>query len=316
MGLSQVIPLDSRGVVHPHDKICIKMAGRQNGAEESHSIDLSLDLKNPDDHEVTLGTDSKKKEKEDPAGAPPTFGQGVGDSRPAGARRAQQRITEQPRPILKKSSQSVTPDVDNRSWQFVEDHSQNDIMSCKICLDVLVAPHLITCCGECVCKKCINSHQQREAAIREDKKPLCPFCRKAEFKLIENLDLKKSIGKLKVYCLYRKSGCMWSGKLQEGEAHLQECVFCPIDCPNGCREYGKIERRNLPSIWLNAPCKLWSARFSVSVASRRTHFHDERSRLTPIRIFTIISFYWLDPILNCTKNATSHTPLSVQVTMK
>jgi hypothetical protein len=236
------------------------MAGRQNGVEESDSIDLSLDLKNPDDHEVTLGTDSKEKEKEDPAGAPPTFGQGVGDSRPAGER-VQQRITEQPRPILKKSSRSVAPDVDDRSWQFVEDHSQNDIMSCKICLDVLVAPHLITCCGECVCKKCIDSHQQREAAIREDKKPLCPFCRKAEFKLIENLDLKKSIGKLKVYCLYRKSGCMWSGKLQDGEAHLQECVFCLIDCPNGCREYGKIERRNLSKHMAECPMQIVECSF-------------------------------------------------------
>ena len=240
------------------------MAERQNGTEktgEFDSIDLkSLDLKYPDDHEVSLGTYSKGKEKALPygPGAPPTFGQGI--RQPRDSRPERQRI-EQPRSILKKHVQSMAPDADSRSWQFVEDHSQEDIMSCRICLDVLVAPHLITCCGECICKKCIDSHLQREAAVREDKKPLCPFCRKAEFRLIENLDLKKTIGKLKVYCLYRKSGCMWSGKLQEGEAHLQECVFCPIDCPNGCREYGKIERRNLSKHMAECPMQIVECSF-------------------------------------------------------
>ena len=212
------------------------MAGRQNGAEKLTELDLkSLDLKSPDDHEVTLGININEKEKTDPDAAPPTFGQGIG----------------QPR----------APDVENYSWQFVEDHSQNDIMLCKICLDVLVAPHLITCCGECVCKKCIDSHQQREAAIREDKKPRCPFCRKTEFRLIENLDLKKSIEKLRVYCLYQKSGCMWSGKLQEGKAHLQECVFYPINCPNGCHGYGKIERRNLAKHLIECPMQIVECSF-------------------------------------------------------
>ena len=238
--------------------------------------ELDLDLQSPDDHEVKEKVKAdpdddhevKEKVKADPDGTPPTFGQDIRPPRarngPAGEKGRvdlQQRIAEHPRPILKKSSQSMAPDMNNRSWQFVEDHSQNDIMLCKICLDVLVAPHLITCCGECVCKKCIDSHQQREAAIREDRKPRCPFCRKTEFRLIENLDLKKSIEKLRVYCLYRESGCMWSGKLQEGEAHLQECAFCPIDCPNGCCEYGKIERRNLPRHLAECPMQIVECSF-------------------------------------------------------
>ena len=239
------------------------MAGRQNATEKSAelgSIDFkSLDLKESNDHEATLGAYSKPKEKAEPEGAPPTFGQSSG--RPRDSRPAERQRVEQPRPILKKRNQSVAPDTENHSWQFVEDHTQKDILSCKICLDVLVAPHLITCCGECVCKKCIDSHQQREAAIREDKKPLCPFCRKAEYRLIENLDLKKTIGRLKVYCLYRKSGCMWSGKLQEGEAHLRECVFCPIECPNQCCECGKIERRNLSKHLVECPMQVVECAF-------------------------------------------------------
>ena len=133
------------------------MAGRQNGAKIPTELDLkSLDLQTLDDHEVT---GVKEKEKADPDAAPPTFGQGIGrhlaSARSPAGEKVQQRIADHSKLILKKGS--VAPDVGNRSWKFVEDHSQNDIMLCKICLDVLVAPHLITCCGECVCKKCIDS---------------------------------------------------------------------------------------------------------------------------------------------------------------
>lgn len=94
------------------------MAERQNGTEktgEFDSIDLkSLDLKYPDDHEVSLGTYSKGKEKALPygPGAPPTFGQGI--RQPRDSRPERQRI-EQPRSILKKHVQSMAPDADSRS---------------------------------------------------------------------------------------------------------------------------------------------------------------------------------------------------------
>ena len=133
---------------------------------------------------------------------------------------------------------------ENQTWDFVEDHDDKGMFLCKICMCVLMEPHLITCCGECVCRRCIDRHLLRVSSMSDDRKKSCPFCRKDDFKLIENFDLKKSIYKLKVFCLYRKRGCMWSGKRSEGETHLHECVFCPIDCPNKC-EHGKIERRNL-----------------------------------------------------------------------
>ena len=133
---------------------------------------------------------------------------------------------------------------ENQTWDFVEDHDDEGMFLCKICMGVLEDPHLITCCGECICKRCIDHHLLRVSSMSDNRMKSCPFCRKDDFKLIENFDLKKSIYKLKVFCLYRKRGCMWSGKRSEGEAHLHECVFCPIDCPNRC-ERGKIERCNL-----------------------------------------------------------------------
>lgn len=90
-------------------------------------------------------------------------------------------------------------------WEFVEDHDDNGLFLCKICMGVFMDPHLITCCGECVCKRCIESHLLRVSTLADGEKS-CPFCRNDDFKLIENSDLKKSINKLKVFCLYRKSG--------------------------------------------------------------------------------------------------------------
>ena len=145
-------------------------------------------------------------------------------------------------PLLSQNCKA--PEMENRMWEFVEDHGDNDIFLCKICMCVLMEPHLITCCGECICKRCIDRHLLRVSSTRDDRKKSCPFCRKDDFKLIKNFDLQKSIYNLKVFCIYRKSGCMWSGKLKEGEAHLHECAFCPIDCPNRC-EHIKIERRDL-----------------------------------------------------------------------
>ena len=147
-------------------------------------------------------------------------------------------------PLLISSSHKVQREESQSSWDFVEDHCDNEMFLCKICMCVLIEPLLITCCGECICKKCIDCHLLRVSSINDSRKKSCPFCRKDDFKLIENFDLKKSIYKLKVFCPCRKSGCTWSGMLKEGEAHLHECVFYPIDCPNGCKQ-GKIERCNL-----------------------------------------------------------------------
>ena len=153
-------------------------------------------------------------------------------------------------------------------WDFIGDHDDNEMFFCKICMGVLIEPQLITCCGECICKRCIDSHLQRVYAMT-DKKKCCPFCRKDDFKLIENSDLKKSIAKLKVLCLYHKSGCMWSGKLQNSESHLHECAFCPIDCPNKC-EYGKIERRNLRKHIAECPMQVVECSFE-QIGCKREH---------------------------------------------
>ena len=234
------------------------MAGKQNYIEKAVEVDSrdlrGLDRNNPDHHDATCKTEKKWVEDR----APPTSAQAVRQLQDSGSER---QVAEQRKPMMNTGSRRLSPDIrvgqaDPRNWQFVEDDVQKDMLSCKICEGILMSPYLLTCCGQCICKKCINSWLLREEASANHDKPRCPYCAQTEFRLIENSDLKKAVQKLKVYCLYHNSGCMWLGKLQEGEIHLRECAFCPVDCPNGCREYGKIERRNLSKHMAECPLQI------------------------------------------------------------
>ena len=120
-------------------------------------------------------------------------------------------------------------------WEFVEDLENDDRISCKICMGVLVEPHLITCCGECACRSCFYRHWETES-VRGDRKRRCPYCRKevSNFSLILNADLEREINKLIVRCIHSERGCGWSGQLKDGDSHLNNCGFVPINCPNGC----------------------------------------------------------------------------------
>lgn len=166
-------------------------------------------------------------------------------------------------------------------WEYVDDHDNNEMIQCKICTDVLRDPHLITCCGECCCRKCFDRHLQRAAAVG-DGEQMCPFCRKANFRLIENSDLKKSVNALKVYCLRRKSGCLWSGRRQDGESHLNECEFYLIDCPNGCG-CDRFERRTLGCHMTSCPMQSVGCLFEQvgcsadrNLARRDARVHSEK----------------------------------------
>ena len=125
-------------------------------------------------------------------------------------------------------------------WTFLD--TVPNFMKCKICCDVFESPQLLSCCGTNVCKKCMESHLQR-LAILADQQPSCPFCRSTKFELIHNAALEHSINQLKVQCHYQHKGCHWTGALQNGNLHLKECDFMPIDCPNrcGCEQFERCK---------------------------------------------------------------------------
>ena len=135
-------------------------------------------------------------------------------------------------------------------WIFLD--TVPDFMKCKICSSVFESPQLLSCCGTNICKKCMDRHLQRLATLA-DQQPSCPFCRRMNFKLINNAALEQTINQLKVQCCYQCKGCGWTGILENGNLHLQECAFIPINCPNrcGCEQF---ERHRLSDHMLTCPC--------------------------------------------------------------
>ena len=117
----------------------------------------------------------------------------------------------EPMPHVSTNAVNKPPKVSTREdnlqkeWTFLEDVP--DYMKCNIiCCNVFVSPQLLTCCGRSICLRCIESHLQRVAALK-NQKPSCPVCRSEGFKMIENTTLEVCINRLKVQCLYKENGC-------------------------------------------------------------------------------------------------------------
>lgn len=142
---------------------------------------------------------------------------------------------------LKKETEDQDLEMNNGEWTFLD--KIPDIMECRICYSVFESPQLLTCCCRSICKKCIESHFQRTAQLA-DQKQTCPFCREEDVRMTNNNALAVSISQLKVQCIYKRSGCGWTGTLQNGKLHLAECDFMPVDCPNRCG-CNRFERRQL-----------------------------------------------------------------------
>ena len=124
-----------------------------------------------------------------------------------------------------------------KEWVFLD--TVPDFMNCRICGGVFKLPQLLSCCGTKICKKCMARHLQRRAIVNQQ--PSCPFCLSTEFELVDNKALEDSINQLRVKCCYQHKGCGWTGTLQNGKLHLNECDFVPMNCPNGCG-YEQFER--------------------------------------------------------------------------
>ena len=74
---------------------------------------------------------------------------------------------------------------------------------CKLCKHVAREPNVISCCGECFCKACVD-------AIIQDKKP-CPNCSKTDFTSFLQPKYQRKILALEVRCTMKDRGCEWTG---------------------------------------------------------------------------------------------------------
>ena len=107
---------------------------------------------------------------------------------------------------------------------------------CSICLQVLKEPQLISCCGHNFCRSCI------ERVKKDDKN--CPLCNEADFTLMHNKGLERSLKEFEVFCTHQKNGCKWVGELSMLEQHLnadsepekqfEGCDFVEVKCMHEC----------------------------------------------------------------------------------
>ena len=140
--------------------------------------------------------------------------------------------------------------------EFVEPPPAAFQTECPICLHVLREPCLISCpCGQKICRECVEQ-------IKKVNKP-CPLCNKTDFTFLRDYGLERSLKEFEVWCISKKAGCDWKGKLGEYEQHLNRnpspenqltgCQFVEVECKHGCGE--RFQRRYITS-HQNKQCRM------------------------------------------------------------
>ena len=108
-------------------------------------------------------------------------------------------------------------------------------LECPICLLVLKAPHVISCCGHHFCHICIQR-------ILDDAKP-CPLCQEKDFKVMLHKGVMREINGLMVKCPFEEAGCSWEGELGNVALHVSTeqaktrggvCEYMLVHCVYQC----------------------------------------------------------------------------------
>ena len=120
-------------------------------------------------------------------------------------------------------------------YEFVEQVPEDYF--CKLCKHVAREPNLTTCCGEIICKACVDD-------ITQDKKP-CLSCGDSNTTSFPHVKYQRKILALEVRCTMKDRGCPWTGQLQHLDAHLEvttgDCEYVDVECPKKCVQ--KVQKR-------------------------------------------------------------------------
>ena len=118
-------------------------------------------------------------------------------------------------------------------YDFIEE--VQDKHRCMICIKALRDPHLTGCCGQHFCYSCLQQW------FEEQRKEVCPHCRRESFPHMINLERKREIDALRVYCPNQSGGCPWVGDLSSLCQHLNptsgngclvrkyQCKYCGLE---------------------------------------------------------------------------------------
>ena len=109
-------------------------------------------------------------------------------------------------------------------YQFVS--PPPDDVICPLCLDIVEKPHQFTCCGQHICKKCVENHRKRASSLQ------CPMCRHNKYGTVHDKYFERNIlNKLSIWCT---KGCGQKVELGQLKKHFTQCLCVQEDCPYGC----------------------------------------------------------------------------------
>ena len=86
---------------------------------------------------------------------------------------------------------------------------------CPVSKDLLLQPHLTSCCGQ---------HFSQFAAIRIQREGgACPLCKANHWSTMLNKRFQRKINVLQVFCCHKDKGCDWMGNLTNIFLHILSC---------------------------------------------------------------------------------------------
>ena len=137
----------------------------------------------------------------------------------------------------------------NSAWQHVFDYcciamesdeleydfacSIPDSLVCKVCLEAVKKPQLTGCCGNNVCKHCLDKWKESKEEDHTGLVP-CPVCGTSSVKTFPNKLSDREIRKLHVYCYNKTKGCEWEGEINDIKGHNDNCSYGEVPCPHNC----------------------------------------------------------------------------------
>jgi hypothetical protein len=108
-----------------------------------------------------------------------------------------------------KCSFAGYPVDDVHEYNFVG-HPERDFF-CPVTYDVLLQPHLTSCCG--------NHLSQKAAIWTQEGGRACPLCATPHCTTVLNKHFRRQVNKLSVFCYHKKRGCQWVGALSSLKDH-------------------------------------------------------------------------------------------------
>ena len=96
---------------------------------------------------------------------------------------------------------------------FVE--PPDDSFFCPVTLELLLQPHLTSCCGGHISADAVSRVQGGDHP--------CPLCGARTWNTVLNKHFQRQVRALRVVCCYENRGCVWQGALSYQERHIESC---------------------------------------------------------------------------------------------